>query len=76
MYYRRALKLQAFLDMASESGKLVQIPGGAFFSALKKMLLICALYFLQRYWKGIKQLQIQQRRRRKAKDLCPLSSRL
>lgn len=31
MYYRRALKLQAFLDMASESGKLVQIPGGAFF---------------------------------------------
>jgi hypothetical protein len=26
MYYRRALKLQAFLDMASESGKLLQIP--------------------------------------------------
>ncbi|KAF0922010.1 hypothetical protein E2562_021598 [Oryza meyeriana var. granulata] len=30
----------------------------------------------QRYWKDIKQLQIQQRRRRKAKDLCPLNSRL
>ena len=23
MYYRRALKLQAFLDMASESGKFI-----------------------------------------------------
>lgn len=25
MYYRRALKLQAFLDMASESGKPVHV---------------------------------------------------
>ncbi|KAF0889770.1 hypothetical protein E2562_030578 [Oryza meyeriana var. granulata] len=32
-------------------------------------------YVEQRYWKDIKQLQIQQRRR-KAKDLCPLNSRL
>ena len=31
IYQIYALKLQAFLDMASESGKLVQIPGGAFF---------------------------------------------
>ena len=30
MYYRRALKLQAFLDMASESGRLLQIQGGTF----------------------------------------------
>jgi hypothetical protein len=30
MYYRKALKLQAFLDMASESGELLQLPIRAF----------------------------------------------
>jgi callose synthase len=47
MYYRRALKLQAFLDMASESGKLVQIPGGAFFSALKNATDLCSVFLAE-----------------------------
>ena len=76
MYYRRALKLQAFLDMASESGKLLQIPGGALFLVPSKIVTDLCPVFLSRYWKDIKQLQIQQRKRRKAKDLCPLNSRL
>jgi hypothetical protein len=43
MYYRRALKLQAFLDMASESGKLVQRQVVYFFSALKMLLILLCI---------------------------------
>ena len=49
MYYRRALKLQAFLDMASESGKFLQIQGGAFIfvTALKLVADMFPVYFAE-----------------------------
>jgi len=49
MYYRRALKLQAFLDMASESGKFLQIQGGAFIfvTALKLVGDMFPVYFAE-----------------------------
>lgn len=31
MYYRKALELQAFLDMAKDDGKLMQCPNQPFF---------------------------------------------
>ena len=54
MYYRRALKLQAFLDMASESGKLVKIPGGAFFQCLQKNATDLCSVFLAEILEGYK----------------------
>lgn len=54
MYYRRALKLQAFLDMASESGKLLQIPGGALFLVPSKIVTDLCSVFLAEILEGYK----------------------
>lgn len=56
MYYRRALKLQAFLDMASESGKLLQIPGGAFLFLVSDFKIVTGMFpvFLAEILEGYK----------------------